>query len=85
MGKNRGRWTSEERREYYVFLRIYSHFFTSKEHRRIDKVYRMMANFIRTRTPDQCRTHHQKLEYKYHRTTKILEALRSEFGVIEHD
>ena len=61
VGKNRGRWALQERREYYVFLKIYSQFFITKDHRRNDKVFRMMANFIKSRTPDQCRTHHQKL------------------------
>jgi hypothetical protein len=61
IGKNKGRWLEEERREYYVFLRIYSQFFVNKDYRRNDKVYRMMADFIKSRTPDQCRTHHQKL------------------------
>ena len=61
VGKNRGRWMVQERREYYIFLKIYSQFFITKDHRRNDKVFRMMANFIKSRTPDQCRTHHQKL------------------------
>lgn len=82
MGKNKGRWSYQERREYYVFLKIYSQFFVSKEHRRNDKVFRMMANHVQTRTPDQCRTHHQKLEFKHFRLCKILESLRNEFGEI---
>ena len=84
VGKNKGRWTAEERREYYVFLKIYEQFFVSKEHRRNDKVFRMMANHVRTRTPDQCRTHHQKLEFKHFKLNKILESLKIEFGEIEY-
>lgn len=61
VGKNKGRWSNHEKREYYVFLKIYSQFFISKELRRNDKVFKMMSDFIKSRTPDQCRTHHQKL------------------------
>ena len=85
VGKNKGRWTGEERREYYVFLKIYEQFFVSKEHRRNDKVFRMMANHVSTRTPDQCRTHHQKLEFKHFKLNKILESLKNEFGEIEYE
>ena len=44
-----------------------------------------MANFVKSRTPDQCRTHHQKIESKLNRTSKILEALKAKFGPIDHE
>lgn len=43
-----------------------------------------MANFLKTRTPDQCRTHHQKIEFKYHKISKIIDVLKNEFGQIDY-
>lgn len=31
------------------------------------KIFKQMSQFIRTRTPDQCRSHHQKVQ-KLHQT-----------------
>lgn len=32
----------------------------------------MMARFIRTRGPDQCRSHHQKMQKKYDSIANII-------------
>lgn len=38
-----------------------------------------MAAFIATRQAEQCRSHHQKMEKKYHTFYQILLKLRNEF------
>ena len=38
-----------------------------------------MANFIQTREAEQCRSHHQKMEKKYHSFYQILIKLRMDF------
>jgi hypothetical protein len=44
----------------------------SKECRRSAKIFKMMAGFIKTRGPDQCRSHHQKMHKKYNEVNNIL-------------
>lgn len=36
-----------------------------------------MAKYVRTRCPEQCRSHHQKYEKKYESFDKILESIRN--------
>ena len=38
-----------------------------------------MANFIQTREAEQCRSHHQKMEKKYHSFYQIIIKLRMDF------
>lgn len=44
----------------------------------MDKIFKIMAEFIGTREAEQCRSHHQKMERKYHSFYKILKHLRQE-------
>ena len=44
----------------------------SKECRRSAKIFKMMAGFVKTRGPDQCRSHHQKMHKKYNEVNNIL-------------
>lgn len=60
-GKSIGKWDKKEQVKYYAFLTINQNFFEKKGMRRNDKVFKMMSKFITTRTPDQCRSHHQKI------------------------
>lgn len=39
-----------------------------------------MSKYVGTRTPDQCRSHHQKIESKWPDNTEILEKLSVVFG-----
>lgn len=55
--------------------------------RRTDKIFKSMASFIQTREAEQCRSHHQKMEKKYHSFYQILIKLRTDFyhsGGTEH-
>lgn len=46
--------------------------------RRLDKIFKSMSTFIGTREAEQCRSHHQKMEKKFHSFSKILLHLRRE-------
>jgi hypothetical protein len=39
--------------------------FENRDLRRSNKIFKKMARFIKTRCPEQCRSHHQKYEKKY--------------------
>lgn len=75
-GMNIGHWTKEEKRLYFLFLFEHQEHFFNKELRRMDKIFKSMATFIGTRAADQCRSHHQKIEKKYHSFLNILTSLR---------
>ena len=47
-------------------------FLESKECRRSTKVFKVMACTVRTRGPDQCRSHHQKMQKKYDSIDNII-------------
>ena len=36
------------------------------------KIFKQMSQFIRTRTPDQCRSHHQKVQKLHHTIEDII-------------
>ena len=44
--------------------------------RRMDKIFKTMETFIGTRQAEQCRSHHQKMEKKYHNFPTIIKNLR---------
>ena len=44
--------------------------------RRLDKIFKTMALFIGSREAEQCRSHHQKMEKKYHSFANIIFFLR---------
>jgi hypothetical protein len=58
---------------------MHSKHFIHKHMRRMDKIFKTMANFIETREAEQCRSHHQKMEKKHHTFYKIIKSLRNEF------
>ena len=57
----KGHWTHEQNKLYHWFLEIHNRHFILKYLRRTDKIFKSMANFIRTREAQQCRSHHQKM------------------------
>lgn len=46
--------------------------------RRMDKIFKTMEIFLGTRQAEQCRSHHQKMEKKYHKFVNILLNLREQ-------
>lgn len=45
--------------------------------RRMDKIFKSMELFVATRQAEQCRSHHQKMEKKYHNFIAIIANLRN--------
>ena len=76
---NKGHWRPEENKKYHWFLEMYSKHFIMKQLRRMDKIFKTMAEFIGTREAEQCRSHHQKMEKKHESFYKIIRNLRLEF------
>jgi hypothetical protein len=75
----KGHWSPEESKLYHWFLELHNKHFIYKYLRRTDKIFKSMANFIQTREAEQCRSHHQKMEKKYHSFYQILIKLRMDF------
>lgn len=72
---NKSLWTLQENMKYVRFLQDNRELFTStKENRRMLKINKMISLSIGTRSPDQCRSHHQKM-VKYHDSIE---------GIIKH-
>jgi hypothetical protein len=68
-----GKWTIEEQRVYIEFLKKNIEEMRGKVSRKSQKVFLKMSRLIKTRTPDQCRSHHQKI-LMYH--SNLEEAIR---------
>ena len=75
----KGHWSSEQNKYYHWFLQLHSGHFIQKHMRRTDKIFKSMALFISTRQAEQCRSHHQKMEKKYHSFYRIIEKLRMQY------
>lgn len=75
-GKEIGHWNPMEKRRYHWFLEIYHSHFENKHMRRMDKIFKTMADFLGSRAADQCRSHHQKMEKKYKNFYNIIFNLR---------
>ncbi len=59
-----GSWSPQENRIYLEFLMNYQEDFKTEEMRRKNKVFYKISKLLKRRTPDQCRSHHQKLFIK---------------------
>ena len=61
-----GSWSLDENRVYLNFLESYRKDFDSEIARRKSTVFNRLSKALRKRTPDQCRSHHQKLQNRFH-------------------
>lgn len=61
----RGSWSLQENRTYLLFLSRYRRDFGSEEARRRSVVFNRLSKELHRRTPDQCRSHHQKLQNRF--------------------
>ncbi|CAD8059542.1 unnamed protein product [Paramecium primaurelia] len=52
--KNSGHWTQEEHQKYLKFLEDHANI------KKNNKIFKPMSDIIGTRSPSQCRSHHQK-------------------------
>lgn len=74
---NRGPWTLQENRTYLNFLENNLQSFRTEAHRREDRVFcRLSEALHRKRTPDQCRSHHQKLQFNRKSIEELIVYLR---------
>ena len=61
-----GGWSAAENQTYLNFMIDNINDFVSEKSRRNSKVFYRLSKILKRRTPDQCRSHHQKLQMKYH-------------------
>lgn len=54
------RWTKEESSLYEQFIEMYADIFNDPSSKRVTKIFIFMSKYIGTKTPSQCRSHHQK-------------------------
>lgn len=65
VGYSSGEWTLREIKLYHRFLSTHIPEFTDPMLRKRNKVFIKLADFIGSRTADQCRSHHQKATKKF--------------------
>jgi hypothetical protein len=65
VGYSSGEWNSREVKLYYRYLSSHKSEFTDPQLRKKNKVFIKLADFIGSRTPDQCRSHHQKATIRF--------------------
>ena len=59
-------WSLEENKAYVEFLKDNFKAFENEQDRRERKIFLEMSYYLKcTKTPEQCRTHHQKVCKKY--------------------
>lgn len=77
-----GVWGLEENQVYLAFIQENRDDFTSEQARRRRKVFYRLSKLLKKRTPDQCRSHHQKLQLKFRDDIdRIIEHLAEELRV----
>ncbi|CAK60173.1 unnamed protein product (macronuclear) [Paramecium tetraurelia] len=55
-----GHWTKQEHLSYLEFVKSHESILRSKYDKKSKKIFKLMSQFIPTRTATQCRSHHQK-------------------------
>ncbi|CAD8185431.1 unnamed protein product [Paramecium pentaurelia] len=58
--KQNGHWTQQEHLQYLEFVKSHESILKSKYDKKSKKIFKLMSQFIPTRTATQCRSHHQK-------------------------
>lgn len=62
--KNQGNWKKDEEARFMEHMLKHDEIYRDKDLRRTHKIFKKMGKFVRTRSSEQCRSHHQKLELK---------------------
>ncbi|KAM3145631.1 hypothetical protein pb186bvf_002177 [Paramecium bursaria] len=57
---NTGHWTAQEHSMYMSFLQQHKDVMESAELKKTNKIFKLMSDIIKSRSPSQCRSHHQK-------------------------
>lgn len=71
-----GRWNYDEQLLYLEFTKDNAFALENKENRRSSKIFKQMAKVVISRSADQCRSHHQKMEKKHGSVPNILTQCR---------
>jgi hypothetical protein len=72
----KGHWSKRENMLYVMFLNYFEAKFSKKQNRRLWKFFKLMSEFIETRSPNQCRSHHQKMEKNYSSVSSIIKTYK---------
>jgi len=67
-----GTWNLQETKLYVQFIKEHSYMFESVVERRKSRVFYEMSKYVLSRTPQQCRSHHQKKILEYGRLGEIV-------------
>ncbi|CAK87565.1 unnamed protein product (macronuclear) [Paramecium tetraurelia] len=59
---NIGHWTTKEHNLYLSFIQTNKDIMLNSDLKKQNKIFKQMSNFIKTRSPSQCRSHHQKFD-----------------------
>lgn len=70
------RWTKEESALYEQFIEMYADIFNDPSSKRVTKIFIFMSKYIGSKTPSQCRSHHQKF-FKKIQSMKSLGGMNS--------
>ena len=57
--------------------------FSEKEKRREWKVFKNLAEFVKTRNPNQCRSHHHKMQKDFRTVEDTLDYLKEKIPEID--
>ncbi|CAD8077180.1 unnamed protein product [Paramecium primaurelia] len=57
---NNGHWSAQEHQVYLTFLQQHRDVMESSELKKTNKIFKLMSDIIKSRSPSQCRSHHQK-------------------------
>ncbi|CAD8184342.1 unnamed protein product [Paramecium pentaurelia] len=57
---NTGHWSAQEHQVYLNFLQQHREVMESSELKKTNKIFKLMSDIIKSRSPSQCRSHHQK-------------------------
>lgn len=58
------RWTIQENARYRIFLEAHKALFSSEYSRRVGKAFKYLSQFVKTKSQNQCKSHHQKMMKK---------------------
>lgn len=71
-------WTYEENQQYILFLEENKKSFDDEQTRRFSKIFLEMSLNMLNKSPEQCRTHHQKALRKYKSIDRIISFILSD-------
>ena len=74
-----GKWTNKQQRIYIKFIEEHREELLTKQARKASKIFKKMSHVVQTRTPDQCRSHHQKLSQYHHTVDNIINEYKTVF------